>query len=752
MSSEDGNKSFLNVGIPSAGIWGPMGEGRVGYYALRTIDNDYRIGMLASRLGTEKLLAKTLLSQVEMGNVQLQYLDRQAKEQGIMNVELRALRGASTATHEALSDFARRYEVRADAYVEETVGAIREGADLISSAIEDGFDRTIDAIYENGRMVADAIGASTEVLKSALDDIGEQLRSSNDTLKQIAKYLETPGDTRVKELLARSTQLVDEGMKTHGRWRYDNWRDALVVLREAASCAIGSTNPMVWLQIGFLTWKCNERSKMEEQRRMKLSEAKDAFGAAARLFTERQASNFTRSIRHKAHMHYLLGDHRGALATVSTLLKRNASSEVMIEAARYNELVGNRQEALSLIERCIVSQPSYAISIFGEPDFGDMTGELIVLIAGVRERIKSSLSQKISAIAERSLAFDPLVSVDRGKKSGTFALHLRLKEVATPFLQSKNYIHTHRLSAELDSILAQMETSDPSPLDHARILVLYGANGKAVELLQKLVETDRDIVNTIASDGAFASIIDAITPCIHRSTIDAKAEAVREWKRMELIVDIIRGRRAHAQIKSSLSPEFIALFQEGEKIDKMGYAQAVDFMRRARQMRFDAFRELPCRNPSYTANRFSLKFPFVALHEFGTGPLSRSLAQYYFDCLMTMVEEFPGSVVEDVAQAKALLDALERYNQDRVLGRNKLEKNDRNGLGSNWIFHVAIKDQKGRFVNYPFFVPHGKPKHFFGRKIEFKVGDRIELEALLVQWVEKVRDPAFARILRGMIS
>lgn len=750
-SPQEEKKDFLHVGIPSSGLFAFMGEGRVGNYALRNIDNDYRIGLVADKLGTNKLLAKTLLSQVEMGNVQLQLLDRQAREQGRTNDELRNLAHMTFSAHQATQEYMRQHDLRMDEYVEKTVQATYEGAERISGAIEAGFDAAIDAIYESGVMVTSAIEVSTEILKGELVSIGEYMKTSNETLAEMARYLKSPGDTKVKELLERSSQLIDAGMKSTGKWRYDNWRDALEALHEAAQTTIGKTNPMVLFQIGFLTWKCNERSKQASLRKEKLLEAQRAFDGAARLFLASSQKFHVKSMRHKAHMQYLLGDYRGALATLRPFLAKGVLHEDGgIECARYFELCDMRKEALVVLEHCLSRSSSTAITIFAEPDFRRMSQEMVELVASTREKIRNYSNGRMLALTT-PLTEQPLGNLDGAKRYGTYKQHMDASNLVVTLLRSKNFVVVHKIARRLDILFDAMEQTNTSALDHARILLLYGNKRGAASLLDALIAQNVAIISDVIADKCFGPILELIAPVLTKHTKQANESATSEWQLLSKVVAVLKNAREKAGIKTTYSAAYDALSKEAAKVAQLNYTQALDFAKRAKQMRVDAFREMPCKVTELLPPLSPKQFPFEEVCVLPKNDVQKGIAQYFLTGIMLMEDQFPHSSDIKAQLLKALVEAVRDYNTTHRLGTHKLEKVSENGLGSYWKFCVRYNQGSG-FDEHPFFAPHKPSTSFFGGKKCFAPGDPIELNVLLEQLVERTRDRELALILRGLLS
>lgn len=750
MASEQDDKSFLNIGIPQNGAFAPLGKGRVGYYAIRNIDNDFRIGLLASRLGPNKLLAKTLLSQVEMGNVQLQFLDRQARAQGEANVELRNLSQMAASAHKAAEDFSQRFEVRMDAYVEETVRAAQESAERISRALGEGFDRTVDAIYENGELVVDAIGVATETLHHDLEGIGHYLEVSNETLKEIAKFLKSPGDTQVKELLERSSHLIDEGMKTHGKWRFENWRDALNALVEASGCTMGKTNPMVWFQIGFLTWKCNERSSDASVRQGKLVEARNAFDTAARLFTERGRTYYVKSIRHKAHMQYLLGDYRGALQTLRPLFGRAAVfQDAGIELARYYELNGMRKDALQLLEECIDVYPTTALIIFGEPDFKSMVHEMITLVARVREEKKKRSRDRLAEISS------PLMDAPTDKLNpilpcGTLAQHKRASELLQSLTATHNFLLVHRLEERLKVLAGDMLKTNTSPLERARILISYGAKNTAAKVVAFVVKDNPAAVSEVNNDKTFDPIRDLIGSSISEQTKVVRSAASNELLKLERIGKKLKAYREEAGMPTEFCPEYFALMGKRIHVSSMNFDEATKINAAASKLVSDAFNEVrACGVRVLPIEKSSPRLLYNDSHRKGTST-PRSEAWYYMKSLAVMVNDgkFRDYCSTSAYFVALLYGVIEEYNTTHKLGLNQLIMTSENGLGSHWTLRYTYGGEG--FIEASFFAPHTKFASFWRKAVPFAPGEHIDFSWFIEGLLKRCPDKALAEMLTAM--
>lgn len=203
-------------------------------------------------------------------------------------------------------------------------------------------------------------GASPSALQTAFAQTARHVADLRRVLEQATEVVSLLHSANEQRLLAEARAALLNGMRTTGRDRTENLRDALGLLQAVQSSAVGGRDYVIWFNIGWLQWKLQEG----------LSEAEEAFYQAARLSASVNPAFQAYSLRHLAYMQFLRGQVESAADTVRrarTLAPNDAG--ILYDNARYAARVGNEAEAVSLLKSCFEQDPLVFAFAFGEDDF-----------------------------------------------------------------------------------------------------------------------------------------------------------------------------------------------------------------------------------------------------------------------------------------------------------------------------------------------------------------------------------------------
>ena len=148
-------------------------------------------------------------------------------------------------------------------------------------------------------------------------------------------------------------------MSRQGRDRKEDFNDSMRLFRITMENPIGMQDYVVWFHYGWLLWQHEE----------KIPEAAEAFYRAGRLSGHKADLYHLESLRHLAHMQYLLGNLEDAYQTIQKALAMDGHHATLYDAARYAARTDRPQESLRLLEACIRMQPTTIVSMFAEEDF-----------------------------------------------------------------------------------------------------------------------------------------------------------------------------------------------------------------------------------------------------------------------------------------------------------------------------------------------------------------------------------------------
>ena len=195
-------------------------------------------------------------------------------------------------------------------------------------------------------------------------------------------------DERLKVLTEADTALRN-GMRTTGRDRLEDLRDALRLLRTIQSDPVSGRDYYVWFHIGWILWQ------MEGN----FADAEEAFYQAARLSSSASDLLHFSSIRHQAYMQYLQNKHKQAFATIGKALTATPDdAEILFDAARYAACSERTAEALAYLERSIAADPIHLAFALVEEDFAQtgLDGRVRQMISAQREALVIALKNGAS--------------------------------------------------------------------------------------------------------------------------------------------------------------------------------------------------------------------------------------------------------------------------------------------------------------------------------------------------------------------
>lgn len=223
----------------------------------------------------------------------------------------------------------------------------------------DGIHSTLGWIVDGLADVEEAIHLQSKLLLHCFEQEAKLLVELQHSLQKVIQQQAARYRTDALEVRNEALAWLTAGLKTTGRERDDSLDDALRLFRITAENPIGGQDCIVWFNIGWLLWK----------HRKDIAGAEEAFFRAARLSALHNADCRRSSLRHLAEMQYLQQKYQEAYETSGRARDYSPDHDVRYDLARYASAAGRREEALQLVETCIVERPASAYSVFTEPDF-----------------------------------------------------------------------------------------------------------------------------------------------------------------------------------------------------------------------------------------------------------------------------------------------------------------------------------------------------------------------------------------------
>ncbi len=260
----------------------------------------------------------------------------------------------------------------------ETLKAQQQANQLHQAGLEsmaeaqDEMQNGIWRICEHLETLAEGLDEGFESVTSSLTDIQFSIQSLTQVmwenhlgLQKIAKLLESPYETKMRELRAEAEKWLLRGARTSGEDQTENWRDSLRLFESVIENPVGMQDCTVWFHIGYLKWKLQgEPGDIEKalQRSQRLS-ADEANLLGWHL----------KSLRHLAQVQYEMGHPNQALATIQKALKAsNEDGWITFDAARYANRIGEKTLAQQYLSTAVDQQPLTYISMLCEPDLKDL--------------------------------------------------------------------------------------------------------------------------------------------------------------------------------------------------------------------------------------------------------------------------------------------------------------------------------------------------------------------------------------------
>ena len=295
---------------------------------VREIDQNYHVESIAQNTG-------------QIRDLQVEILRSQA---AVVATDMRGFSALASrldhgnATLEAIQ---RSTELHGDA----TLEAIHRSAEFLSDTLQGGLDNLSDSLA---------------AVSATLNTIAGEILQQRDILEQIAEQLRRPYEAQVLELRSEAHRCLTRGMRNVGRDRDEDWKDALRLLHATTENPIGMQDYVAWFQLGWLRWKHENN----------VQSAEEAFYRAQRLSAQAGDLYHVKSLRHLAHMRYLLGDKEGAWQAIEKALAVCGDDHnTLYDAARYAAATTRYDRAGDLLSSCIDLRPTTLVTMFGEQDW-----------------------------------------------------------------------------------------------------------------------------------------------------------------------------------------------------------------------------------------------------------------------------------------------------------------------------------------------------------------------------------------------
>jgi tetratricopeptide (TPR) repeat protein len=357
------------------------------------------------------------------------------------------------------------------------------------SAISSG----INALCQESQQTREAINAFAESMQASMDHISEQLYELKQELEEIAQVLRKPYETKARELREEADKWLTVGMKRLGRDRTEDFKDAMNLLEATVGNPIGKQDYVAWFQIGWILWKDGAR----------LAEAEEAFYRSQRLSEPEANAWYIKGVRHLAHMQYLQGNLKDAVATIekATLTRDSISAaadpEAAYEAAKYYARTRQPEKMLAELEWALRHCPDWVVTMYADADIDGDFYQYADLLLKLHGRL--ALESMGNFIARMENAKAVLAVAEAGRATGMFTI--RIPDSAVAVIEnaanapSDDFDMLGYMDAEVRVSIATDEIIDA---------IVASLRAKQGEILYKVMEEER------RSAQATSSVVDAI--------------------------------------------------------------------------------------------------------------------------------------------------------------------------------------------------------------------------------------------------
>jgi tetratricopeptide (TPR) repeat protein len=237
----------------------------------------------------------------------------------------------------------------------------------------------VPELADDDEYAASTLPKLSEAIHHEVEEATAALLARQQALQEIGTTLLHLHQPPIQKILNEANTALANGMRTSGRDRVEDFKDALRLYRTIQEEGVSGRDYTVWFHLGWLLWKLEEN----------LPEAEEAFYQAARLSASAGDQFHALSLRHLAYMQYLQGKHKPAHSTLVKAVAANGDDpDTLYDAARYAARVGRQAEAMAQIDRCFDRSPLLLVFAFTEPDFVEtnLDGAITELIKAKREQ------------------------------------------------------------------------------------------------------------------------------------------------------------------------------------------------------------------------------------------------------------------------------------------------------------------------------------------------------------------------------
>ncbi len=729
---------FLNIAYPTK-VLTALEDGRVGPFALRQIENDYRPGYLTNNPRIrEDIPARAYLAQVEVGAAALNYAARQLDEQQQSKDVLRLVYGQSVLAHQSVQGELARLHVALDGGLQRAVSTIMEEGSLLREDLHNEFSSLADVQREAAEHIGTTIIEATDLLRRDLHALHVVAEKQEHLLTDILSTLRSPKETQVTEYVRAATKLIALGYTQRGIRKYDTWKDAILHLEAASADPVGRTNPVVAMHLGVMLWKTHAKLGDKKLARKGLTAAKDAFERASRLFEAESSDLSIRALRHYAHMQYLLSDSVGAYKSLSSVSEQHRTYDVLFDLARYAASLERVDDMLHFLKQCVKIRPITSVSMFAEPDFRPYFGKLLQLLESMTRDVQQKIERSVMLVHKEILSHtcDGL----REKQLGVVRAHQELKDIAHASTQALGYVDCVRLEKRANAALRAMDSSTTIH-DLLDILEFYKHDEVLLQLIRSLLKSPDEL--------EYMEQRDSLLPYLEKLDEEREGVVQSEIKKystlFENVANILRGLHCpQGQVSVVMSAPLGRVWNKSKNVRVLSVHEVREDASMARAF-LDALSQEWCRTQGDLLYGLTVEFrqKYFRL-EVPTRLEDAARAEYFLHAMMCVPRWIPGKVPQAHAELCDILLGI----KEKTL-RLSVEK--RHGFGAYWNISVpkyaSLKDGE-----YKVNISDREEKGMFGRskRVPFCLGDPVTLSLLYpsLQYIFE-KHPSILRALRS---
>lgn len=222
--------------------------------------------------------------------------------------------------------------------------------------------------------------------------LAERLTEQHQALVAADIKLQERSDDTINRLIAEEKEAFENSIHVSGRAQREGFKDALGLVQGITDTPSGRRHYGAWFRQGWLLWRTDSP----------LEEVEAAFYQANRLSVADPDARVYQYLaaRHLAEIQTALGRHEDAQETIATALGIFPEDPLILHSgARSAARMGNSEDALRLVEKCITLQPLMSTLLAEDPYLEEQRSTAVETL----QRLRQAAQNRHATTTERWL-------------------------------------------------------------------------------------------------------------------------------------------------------------------------------------------------------------------------------------------------------------------------------------------------------------------------------------------------------------